>query len=53
ISHFMKFFLQEAYYKTDFTESLNSLMPLVFFLIFLALGLLIFYFSFKKDKASA
>ncbi|MDU9799796.1 ABC transporter permease, partial [Helicobacter pylori] len=47
------FFLQEAYYKTDFTESLNSLMPLAFFLIFLALGLLIFYFSFKKDKASA
>ncbi len=53
ISHFMKFFLQEAYYKTDLTESLHSLMPLLFFLIFLVLGLLIFYFSFKKDRVKA
>ncbi|AFI05889.1 ABC transporter permease [Helicobacter cetorum] len=53
ISHFMKFFLQEAYYRTDLTESIHSLMNLVPFLVFLVLGLLLFYLFFKRNKANA
>ncbi|WP_104713283.1 ABC transporter permease [Helicobacter cetorum] len=50
ISHFMKFFLQEAYYKPSLTQSLHSLLPLLPFLIFLLLGIFLFARFFKKHS---
>ncbi|WP_104747486.1 ABC transporter permease [Helicobacter cetorum] len=50
ISHFMKFFLQEAYYKPSLMQSLSSMAHLAPFLAFLFLGVFLFAKSLKKHS---